>query len=248
VANQRLSGTDPTHAIYNTAVGSIKTFFLDGPAGRLEALLNEGDVEATYAALVCHPHPLYGGTVHNKVVYAAMKALSGFGFPVLRFNFRGAGLSEGQHDEGRGEQDDVRAALDWLAHEFSKPILFAGFSFGAAMGLRACCPDERVKGMIGLGLPVVAEGRPYTYKFLETCAKPKLFISGTQDQYGPLENLREVFARAAEPKETVLVEGAEHFFMGKLPLVQDVIKDWVSRHFPAHAHETPVSVNTEEAP
>lgn len=212
-------------------VGSIKTLFLNGPAGRLEALLNEGEPTAAYAALVCHPHPLYGGTVHNKVVYAAMKALNGFGFPVLRFNFRGAGLSEGTHDDGRGEEDDVRAALDWLSQEFHRPLLFAGFSFGAAIGLRACCPEDRVPGLIGLGLPVVAEGRLYAYKFLERCAKPKLFISGTEDQFAAMENLRDVFDHAAPPKEAVFVEGAEHFFQGKLPQVQDAIKDWVARHF-----------------
>jgi len=217
-------------------VGSIKTFFLAGPAGKLEALLNEGDSSARYAALVCHPHPLFGGTVHNKVVYAAMKALNGCGFPVLRFNFRGAGMSEGTHDEGRGEQDDIRAALDWLEIEFQRPLLFAGFSFGAATGLRVCCPDPRVKGMIGLGLPVVAEGRLYAYKFLEDCFKHKLLISGTEDQFATVENLRAVFDHAAPPKETVFVEGAEHFFQGKLPQVQDAIKDWVTRNFTSAEH------------
>ena len=91
------------------------------PAGRLEALLNAGAPDAAYAALVCHPHPLYGGTLHNKVVFHAMKALNSFGFPVLRFNFRGTGLSHGEHDHGNGEVDDVRAALDWLDHEFHLP-------------------------------------------------------------------------------------------------------------------------------
>src|SRR5438105_7730654 len=110
--------------------GEIKSFFIPGPAGRLEALLNAGDDSTTHAALVCHPHPMFGGTMHNKVVYAAMKALSGLGFPVLRFNFRSAGLSEGEHGAGHGERDDVRAALDWLDREFHLPIIFAGFSFG----------------------------------------------------------------------------------------------------------------------
>src|SRR5579863_5671584 len=110
---------------------------LRGPAGRLEALLNTGRADAPYAALVCHPHPAGGGTMHNKVVYHAMKALSSFGLPVLRFNFRGVGLSEGEHDHGLGEQDDVRAALDWLDQKFGRPILFAGFSFGSVVGLSA---------------------------------------------------------------------------------------------------------------
>src|SRR5271156_1882113 len=154
---------------------------LRGPAGPLEALLNAGRSDAEFAALVCHPHPLGGGTMHNKVVYHAMKALGSFGFPVLRFNFRGTGLSAGEHDHGRGERDDVCAALDWLDREFHLPILFAGFSFGANVGLRACCGDERVKGLAALGLPVRAAGRQYHYSFLAGCGQPKLFISGTMD-------------------------------------------------------------------
>src|ERR1700746_2548828 len=133
---------------------SICSLFLDGPAGHLEALLNAGNASATHAGLFCHPHPLYGGTLHNKVVFHAMKALNSFGFPVLRFNFRGTGLSEGEHDHGHGEIDDVRAALDLLAQEFRLPLIFAGFSFGAAVGLRVSCDDERVKAVIGLGVPV----------------------------------------------------------------------------------------------
>src|ERR1700679_1112680 len=112
---------------------------LRGPAGRLEALLNTGREDAPYAALVCHPHPLGGGTMHNKVVYHAMKAFSGFGLPVLRFNFRGVGLSEGEHNDGLGEQEDVKVALDWLENSFRRPMLFAGFSFGSNVGLGALC-------------------------------------------------------------------------------------------------------------
>src|SRR5205814_7023514 len=112
----------------------IRSHFFEGPAGKLEALLNVGEESATHAAVVCHPHPLYGGTMHNKVVFNAMKVLHGFGFPVLRFNFRGAGLSEGRHDQGEGEIKDVRAALGWLDAEFHLPIIFCGFSFGAPIG------------------------------------------------------------------------------------------------------------------
>jgi alpha/beta superfamily hydrolase len=206
----------------------IKSFFLKGPAGRLEALLNEGRPDATHAALVCHPHPLYGGTMHNKVVYHAMKALASFGFPVLRFNFRGAGLSEGEHDKGRGEVEDVRAALDWLDGEFHKPIVFCGFSFGAATGLRAACVDARVVALISLGTPVGAEGRFYTYAFLEGCTKPKLFSSGALDPYGPREELERLVAAAPEPKKLVLIEGAGHFFEGHLAEMQAAVQDWVA--------------------
>ncbi|MEO8727482.1 MAG: alpha/beta fold hydrolase [Acidobacteriaceae bacterium] len=205
----------------------IRSLFLSGTAGRLEALLNAGDVDAKYAAVVSHPHPMFGGTMHNKVVYHTMKALSGFGFPVLRFNFRGAGLSEGAHDQGQGEIDDVRTALAFMHDEFKVPLLFAGFSFGAATGLRAACPDPRVKAMISLGTPVAVQGRVYTYHFLESCAKPKLFISGTRDEYGPIEKLEQVVARSAPPKELVLVEGADHFFAGKLDIMQKALEDWV---------------------
>lgn len=206
----------------------IKSLFLNGPAGRLEALLNEGGPDATHAALVCHPHPLYGGTMHNKVVYHAMKALAGFGFPVLRFNFRGAGLSEGEHDKGRGEIEDVRAALEWLAGEFHKPIVFCGFSFGAATGLRAACPDPRVIALISLGTPVAAEDRFYAYGFLEDCTKPKLFVSGALDPYGPKEELERMAAAASAPKKLVLVEGAGHFFEGHLAQMQAAVQDWVA--------------------
>jgi uncharacterized protein len=212
-------------------VPEIRSLFLPGPAGKLEALLNQGQPDATHAALVCHPHPMYGGTMHNKVVYHAMKALNAFGFPVLRFNFRNAGLSEGRHDQGKGEVEDVRAALDWLDAEYHLPMLFCGFSFGAATGLRAACPDQRVVGLISLGTPVSAEGRLYTYKFLETCTRPKLFISGSRDQYGPQENLRQLFAIPPEPKELILIEGADHFFEGHLAAMQSAIQAWVGRFF-----------------
>jgi len=207
---------------------AIRSIFLDGPAGRLEALLNAGDPEAAYAALVCHPHPLFGGTLHNKVVFHAMKALNHFGFPVLRFNFRGTGLSQGEHDHGNGEADDVQAALDWLEHEFHLPLIFAGFSFGAAVGLRSACPDSRVKALIGLGLPVSPiDDRSYDFGFLSTCAKPKLFVSGDRDQFASPAELKKVIESAAKPKELVLISGADHFFEGRLREMRDAIEKWV---------------------
>jgi uncharacterized protein len=211
---------------------SIKSFFVRGPAGRLEALLNEGRAEATHAALVCHPHPLYGGTMHNKVVYHAMKTLHSFGFPVLRFNFRGAGLSEGEHDRGEGEVEDVRAALNWLDSEFHLPIVFCGFSFGAATGLRAACDDSHVKGLISLGTPIAVEDRGYSYLFLKDCAKPKLFVSGSLDRYSPPSALKRFVELTLEPKQMVVVEGADHFFEGHLPEMQAGIHAWITRFFP----------------
>lgn len=204
---------------------------LHGPAGRLEALLNTGSPQAKYAVLLCHPHPLGGGTMHNKVVYHAMKAFQADGLPVLRFNFRGTGLSEGAHDHGNGEQDDVRAALDWLDRNLNLPILFAGFSFGSYVGLRVVCGDPRVKGAIALGLPVEAEGRGYTYEFLAQCAQPKLFISGTRDQFGPRDQVAAAVALAHPPAEMVWIENADHFFTGKLEEVQSAIRRWCHTHF-----------------
>ncbi len=204
---------------------------LRSSAGRLEALLNTGTPDAKYAVLICHPHPLGGGTMHNKVVYHAMKAFHTFGLPILRFNFRGTGLSEGEHDDGRGEREDVRAALDWLGREYGLPILFAGFSFGANVGLQVCCGDERVRGMVALGLPVHAEGRAYHYEFLAECRAPKLFISGTLDQYGPMEEVKAAVAHAPGAAQILWIEGAEHFFVGKLDQVQAGIRSWLTTLF-----------------
>ena len=208
-------------------MSEIRSFFLDGPAGRLEALLNAGAADATHAALVCHPHPLFGGTLHNKVVFRVMKALNAFGLPVLRFNFRGAGLSAGEHDRGRGEVEDVRAALDWLDREFHLPMIFAGFSFGAWVGLRATCPDARVRALIALGTPVDVEGQSYAYDFLRDCTKPKLFVSGARDEFGPAGEVERIVAAAAEPKHLVRVPGADHFFEGRLPAVGSAIEEWL---------------------
>jgi hypothetical protein len=210
---------------------SIRTFDLPGPVGKLEALLNQGREDAPYCALVCHPHPMGGGTMHNKVVYRTMKALHGLGLPVLRFNFRGTGRSQGLHDSGRGEQEDVRAALKWLDQEFHRPILFAGFSFGANVGMRACCGDSRVHGLIALGLPIVAEGRRYDYGYLPACSQPKLFVSGDHDPYGHLADVEAVVATAPDPKKLVWIQDADHFFVGKLDQVQAAIVSWAKHYF-----------------
>ena len=211
---------------------AIRSLFLAGPAGRLEALLNAGSPNATHAAVVCHPHPLYGGTLHNKVVFHAMKALNGFGFPVLRFNFRGTGLSEGDHAGGIGEVEDVRAALDWLEREFTLPVIFAGFSFGAVVGLRAACPDDRVRTLTALGLPAVRfadrmDDRVYDFEFLRTCTKPKLFVSGARDQFAPAGKLEALVNTFADPKKLVRIEAGDHFFEGRLREMREAIETWV---------------------
>ena len=211
--------------------GSIESLFLEGEAGRLEALLNLGAPGAQYACLVCHPHPLFGGTMHNKVVFHTMKALNGFGFPVLRFNFRGVESSAGEHDEGRGEVADARVALDYLAERFSLPIVFAGFSFGAAIGLRAAVAHERVKGLILVGTPVNAEGREYNYPLLQQSTLPKLLVSGGRDPFASVAQLEGIFALAAEPKRLVVIPEADHFFAGgvtgHLEELREAVRGWV---------------------
>jgi alpha/beta superfamily hydrolase len=162
-----------------------------------------------------------------------MKALNSFGFPVLRFNFRGTGLSQGEHDHGNGEADDVRAALDWLDAQYHVPLIFAGFSFGAAIGLRAACADARVRAVIGIGTPVVPvaadteEARVYTFNFMEDCNKPKLLVSGARDQFGPRAKLVALAASLPEPKKLVVIEGADHFFEGRLRELREAIEAWL---------------------
>jgi alpha/beta superfamily hydrolase len=213
----------------------IRSLFLEGPAGQLEALLNQGTQTATHVALVCHPHPMFGGTMHNKVVFHTMKALNSFGFPVLRFNFRGAGLSQGEHDEGRGEVEDVRTGLQWLRDQFHLPIVFAGFSFGTAVGLRAACSDPDIAGMISVGTPVSAvDDRAYDFSFLASCSRPKLFVSGARDQFGPRVKLEQLVATAPDPKRLVIIEGADHFFAGRLAELRSAIEQWIKREVIRH--------------
>jgi uncharacterized protein len=205
---------------------------LSSSAGTLEALF--WDVPDTagaprLAAVICHPHPLYGGTMHNKVVYHAAKTMQRAGLPVLRFNFRGVGLSQGTHDGGRGEQDDVRAALDFLAARFpGTPLLAAGFSFGAWVALRVGCKATRVSALVGLGLPVASFG----VDFLSSCAKPTLLVSGDHDQYASKEKLEATVAglpaATRNSTEFVLVAGADHFFAGHLHKLDRAIFDWLS--------------------
>jgi uncharacterized protein len=218
-----------------------RALFLPGPAGRLEALAwsvpaHDNGAPPPIAAVVCHPHPLFGGTMHNKVVYQTAKTLHRFGLPVLRFNFRGAGFSEGKHDEGRGEQDDVSAALDFLAAEYpGAPLLLAGFSFGSWVGLRAGCKDSRVTDLIGLGLPVGnLDNREFSY--LEACDKPKLLVSGERDAYGPpakLEALVGQFPLQVKERTSIaIISGADHFFAGHLPELDRAIAAWLTARHP----------------
>ena len=166
--------------------------------------------------------------MHNKVVYQAAKSLDALKLPVLRFNFRGAGFSAGQHDRGVGEQSDVRAALDFLAKQFpGVPLLLAGFSFGAWVGLRVGCQDSRVSELIGMGVPVNSTD----FSFLEQCHKPKLFVHGGNDEHGAIDRVRSLVARLPGENSMVEVPGVDHFFTGRLDQLDRGITDWlINRH------------------
>jgi alpha/beta superfamily hydrolase len=207
-------------------VSTNETFDLAGPAGRLEAILMLPDGAPQAAAVVCHAHPLQGGVMHFKVVFRVAKALQGENVAALRFNFRGVGRSEGRHDDGRGEQDDVRAGFDELARRFpGLPLLAAGFSFGSVMALRAGCADARVRALVALGFPMTIVKDP---SFLDTCLRPRLFVQGANDVFGPGQALREVVARLPEPKSAVIVPDADHFFTGHLDAMQEAVRAWAA--------------------
>lgn len=203
-----------------------RNFFLHGPVGKLEAVLwtpNSDVAPPSNAALICHPHPLFGGTLHNKVVYQAAKALDGLGIPVLRFNFRGAGLSEGKHDRGKGELDDVRCALEFLASEFAgTPLLLAGFSFGCWVGLRVGCEDKRVEKLIAIGAPVNTSD----FSYLHECRKSKLFVHGANDEYGDVNQVRRMVQELPGSNELVVVDGVDHFFAGRIEELGASITRW----------------------
>jgi alpha/beta superfamily hydrolase len=208
-----------------------RSFFLQGPVGKLEAVLWTPTRAAAPAlsAVLCHPHPLFGGTLHNKVVYHAAKSLDSLGIPVLRFNFRGAGLSAGEHDRGLGEREDVRAAVDFLAEEYPHtPMLVGGFSFGSWVGLQAGCADPRVHELIGLGIPV--NSSDFTY--LEYCSKPKLIVQGTNDEYGTWQTVEPLVARMDGDTRLCFVQDADHFFAGYLDQLDQAITSWLMQRHP----------------
>ena len=208
----------------------LRAFFLDGPAGRLEALLDPGAIgigAAPCAALLAHPHPLGGGSMHNKVVYHAARVFRDLGWPTLRCNFRGVGLSEGVHD-GRAESTDLLAALHWLGDQFALPILAAGFSFGAATTLAAIPNYPSVVACLALGLPLHSPNRPYTYPQLAGWTLPTLFLSGDRDVYATPEELAAAIAPATPHASLRLIPGADHFFTGQLHAMQQEIRRWIA--------------------
>ena len=202
-------------------VTKIERLMIPGPAGELESLL-EYDPRANplLAAVVCHPHPLFGGTMHNKVVFRAARTSREAGLPTLRFNFCGVEKSQGTHEKGIGEREDVRAALTYLGGRYpGLPVCVMGFSFGAWVGLRVGAEDARVAALVGMGLPTIDSD----FDYLRGETKPKLIIQGTRDRYGRREDVQAVFDSLAELKKIYWVEGADHFFTGRLEEVQSAL-------------------------
>ena len=192
----------------------IESLFVPGPAGRLEALLEEpANTPLREAALVCHLHPKYGGTMRNKVVYRLARGLRSTGSVVLRFNFRGVHLSEGEYDAGHGELEDARAALGFLRGRYPDlPFALAGFSFGSRIALKLGCEFPGAARIVAVGFPTVYQDA----QFLGECAAPRYFIQSTHDEFGPLDEFRPFFDRLTGPKRALYVESADHFFSDAL--------------------------------
>ena len=197
----------------------IESHWLPGPAGRLEALLEEPDGQSPrLAVLLCHPHPQFGGTLHNKVVYRLARGSRAAGAVVLRFNFRGVGGSHGEYGDLVGEIEDARAALGWLRERYPElPFALAGFSFGARVITGLGCATEGVRFLLAAGFSTRLGGSAH----LEDCAVPKLFIQSTQDQYAPRAEFERIYAAFAKPKQVVWIEAQDHFFAGALDRVEE---------------------------
>jgi uncharacterized protein len=200
----------------------IESLFVNGPVGRLEALLEEPeDRDPIELALVCHPHPQHGGTMHNKVVYRIARGLRRAGCVVLRFNYRGVNRSEGAYDQGAGEVEDARAALSLLLSRYpALPVTLAGFSFGSRIALKLGCELGYPRRVIAVGFPTVYRDREY----LEACGGvPRVFVQSTNDEFGPLAELEPMVAGLAEPRELITIPAGDHFFAGALLELEAVI-------------------------
>lgn len=200
----------------------LESFFIEGPAGRIESLLEGPDADARIerAAVFLHPHPLYGGTMHNKVVFRLAKAGRRANAAVLRINFRGVGTSDGTYDEGQGEQDDARAAISYMRERHpGLPLVVGGFSFGARTALKVSCGDPGVERVLALGTPV----SKMRVEPLSQCSCPKHFIHSTNDEFGSVDAIENAVLVAAEPKSLRLIEAEDHFFNGALDALEDAI-------------------------
>ncbi|MDP2957162.1 MAG: alpha/beta hydrolase [Longimicrobiales bacterium] len=193
--------------------------------GWLEAVIKEPDQAPRGAAVVCHPHPLFGGTMHTKAVVRAAEGLNDAGLVTLRFNFRGVGISTGSHDDGHGEKDDLRAALDWIETRYpTLPLVVGGFSFGSMVGLSVGVDDPRVVALLGFGLPV--EKGEYDYSFLSRADKPVLVVQGEDDEFGSGAATAEALARMGSNVTLVRISGADHYFVDRLDELRETVRGY----------------------
>jgi alpha/beta superfamily hydrolase len=195
------------------------------PAGdvQLEVILREPQEPLQGAVVVCHPHPVYGGTMDNKVVYRSAKAAVETGLAALRFNFRGVGRSTGQFDQGLGEQDDTVAAIDWLEKKYpDRPLALMGYSFGSWVGLRVGCLDPRITAMVALAPPL----NLYDFEFLTRNEKPTRFIVGTRDEFCSIEKMEQLERKLPSSSSLHRIDGAEHFFTDHIEAIQSLIRDF----------------------
>lgn len=199
----------------------IESHLLPGPVGKLECLLEEPeDGRPQEAIVVCHPHPQFGGTMHNKVVYRLARGLRNNGAVVLRFNYRGVNLSEGEYDEGRGEVDDAEAALRWLRHRYARvPFSLAGFSFGARIALKVGCATPGTQRVLAVAFPT-----KYDREYLKNCTVRKEFIHCQNDELSPQSEMEQVYAMLPEPKLICWVPGEDHFFKGALDEFEQIVR------------------------
>jgi alpha/beta superfamily hydrolase len=195
---------------------------IPGPAGPLEALLDQPEGEPRAVAVFSHPHPLHGGTMHTKALYQAAKAMPRIGVAALRFNFRGVGRSAGTFDSGPGEKDDFRAALSFVEQRFPDlPVWAAGMSFGSWIAMTVGAEDPRVSLLFGIAPPVDR----YDFEPLKTCTLPKFIVHGESDELISIKEIRRFYAQIPEPKELVTIEDANHLFEGKTSLVGEAVED-----------------------
>jgi alpha/beta superfamily hydrolase len=202
---------------------AFMSFMMPAGAVQLEALLREPRDAVRGAVVVCHPHPVYGGTMDNKIVYRAAKAATEAGFAALRFNFRGVGRSTGQFDRGVGEKEDVTAAIHWLEDKYrSLPLALIGYSFGAWVGLQVGCLSPNIKALIGLAPPLDL----YKFDFLISNSRPSLYIVGTRDEFCSLENINRLETRLPTTSSVSRIEDAEHFFANRVEEIEVLIANF----------------------
>jgi uncharacterized protein len=204
------------------------SFMIPAESVQLEAILREPKSAPRGTVVICHPHPVYGGTMDNRIVFHAAKAASGAGLAALRFNSRGVGLSTGQFDQGIGEKEDVIAVIRWIENKYPDlPLVLAGYSFGAWVGLQVGCVEPRVNAMVGVAVPLDL----YEFDFLAENSKPTLYVAATNDEFCSAENLARLEARLPAPSSLRRIDGADHFFSDQIEIVEDCMSEFFRQLF-----------------